>query len=69
MRDFPGMSRDSDIDDWTFTQILGALPDTPAVIRAYLMGGYGVLVGRFGRFNRVAPEVPQAVQSQLPTSG
>lgn len=38
------MSRDSDIDDWTFTQILGALPDTPAVIRAYLMGGYGVLV-------------------------
>ena len=44
MRDFPGMSRASDIDDWTFTQILGALPDTPAVIRAYLMVGYGVLV-------------------------
>jgi hypothetical protein len=33
-----------DIYESDFAEILGALPDAPGVIRAYLMGGYGVLV-------------------------
>ena len=33
-----------EVNHWDFIEMLAALPDTPAVIRAYLMGTFGVLV-------------------------
>ena len=33
-----------DVNDWDFIQVLGALPSAPAITRAHLLGGFGVIV-------------------------